>query len=143
MNYIDLGLSVLWADCNIGAEKPENYGDYFDWDEWDSGIQVPTREQIRELIDNCTWEWATVNGINGYEVTSNINGNSIFLPAAGYRYGTSLNYAGSYGSYWGSTLNSSYSYHAYGLYFYSCYHSVYYYSRYHGRSVRPVKEKKG
>jgi hypothetical protein len=31
--YVDLGLSVLWATCNVGAEKPEEYGDYFAWGE--------------------------------------------------------------------------------------------------------------
>ena len=29
--WIDLGLSVKWATCNVGAEKPEDYGDYFAW----------------------------------------------------------------------------------------------------------------
>ena len=33
MKSIDLGLSVKWADCNIGATKPEEYGDYFAWGE--------------------------------------------------------------------------------------------------------------
>lgn len=31
--YVDLGLSVKWATCNVGAEKPEDYGDYFAWGE--------------------------------------------------------------------------------------------------------------
>ena len=31
--YVDLGLSVLWATCNIGADKPEDYGDYYAWGE--------------------------------------------------------------------------------------------------------------
>lgn len=31
--YVDLGLSVKWATCNIGAEKPEDYGAYFAWGE--------------------------------------------------------------------------------------------------------------
>ena len=29
--YVDLGLSVKWATCNVGASKPEDYGDYFAW----------------------------------------------------------------------------------------------------------------
>lgn len=31
--YVDLGLSVKWATCNVGASKPEEYGDYFAWGE--------------------------------------------------------------------------------------------------------------
>ena len=32
-DYVDLGLSVMWATCNIGANSPEEYGDYFAWGE--------------------------------------------------------------------------------------------------------------
>ena len=31
--YVDLGLSVKWATCNVGADSPEDYGDYFAWGE--------------------------------------------------------------------------------------------------------------
>ena len=31
--WVDLGLSVKWATCNIGADSPEDYGDYFAWGE--------------------------------------------------------------------------------------------------------------
>ena len=34
--YVDLGLSIKWATCNIGANKPEEFGDYFKW-----GYYVP------------------------------------------------------------------------------------------------------
>ena len=33
--FVDLGLSVKWATCNIGAENPEDYGMYFAWGETD------------------------------------------------------------------------------------------------------------
>lgn len=86
--YVDLGLPsrTKWATCNIGAENPEDYGYYFTWNEmiefcWD----VPDRVQTLELIKECTWEWTTQNGVNGYKVIGP-NGNSIFFPAAGYRY---------------------------------------------------------
>lgn len=69
--------------------------------------QMPTSDQFKELYDNCTWERKTVNGINGYLVTSKINGNSVFFPAAGYGYGTSLLNRGSYGLYWSSSWYSS------------------------------------
>ena len=142
MNYIDLGLSVLWADSNIGAENPGDYGDYIQWGEWDKDIQVPTLGQMQELNDNCTWTWMDVNGVKGYKITSKTNGNSIFLPAAGYRNGTSLYYAGSDGIYWSSTLIRIYSSYAYVLYFNSDLHTVNNNYRYYGQSVRPVKEKK-
>ena len=46
--------------------------------------RMPTKEEIRELLDHCTWNWTTQDGVNGCEVKGP-NGNSIFLPAAGYR----------------------------------------------------------
>jgi hypothetical protein len=30
---VDLGLSVMWGTCNVGADNPEEYGDYFAWGE--------------------------------------------------------------------------------------------------------------
>ncbi len=54
---------------------------------WGSGWQTPTEEQFRELIDNCVWEWVTLARRTGYKVTSKINGNWIFLPAAGIMVG--------------------------------------------------------
>ena len=179
---VDLGLSVKWASCNVGAETPEEYGDYFAWGEtspkssytesnsvtyslsiedlksrgiigsdgnltaaydaatanWGGNWRMPTSAEMEELIDNCTWKWTTQNGVNGYKVTGP-NGNSIFLPAAGYRHYTSLYYAGSYGDYWSAMpLSGSGSAHYLGFDsgYYVCYHG----GRYDGRSVRPVSE---
>ena len=65
---------------------------------------MPTYDQIQELIDNCSTEWTQRNGVNGRLVTGP-NGNTIFLPAAGWRY---RDYppteAGSFGGYWSRTL---------------------------------------
>ncbi len=114
---------------------------------WGNGWRMPTKDELSELMNtnNCTWEWITYNGVNGYKVTgkplSNGKRNSIFMPATGYRYGTSLYGAGSIGYYWSGTLYSSDSYDAYELDFYSDSRYVYDDSRYYGRSVRPVKEK--
>ena len=95
-----------------------------------------------ELRNSCTWTWTTQNGVNGYTVTG-ANGNSIFLPAAGYRNGTNLRRSGSYGNYWSSSLNSVDSYNACYLYF--C--NGHFYSTndrsYFGHSVRPVCERIG
>ena len=83
--------------------------------------------------------WTTQNGVKGYKVTGT-NGNSIFLPAAGYRYGATLYDSGSNGFYWSSSLYEGNSYNAYRLYFYSGYYVWSYGSRYRGFSVRPVSE---
>lgn len=149
--YVDLGLSVKWATCNVGTTTPEGYGDYFAWGEtstketynwstyfdydedtksfpkynneggktildpeddaayvnWGGSWRMPTQAEWQELLDNCTWEWTTQNGIDGYKVTSNKEGYThklIFLPAAGYRSGSNLSNEGSKGQYWSSSL---------------------------------------
>ena len=103
---------------------------------WGGSWRMPTREEQQELIDDCTWTWTSQNGVNGYKVTGP-NGNSIFLPAAGFRDGSSLYLAGSDGYYWSSTPNDFY---AFSLYFYSSNHYMGSYGRGYGRSVRPVLE---
>ncbi|MGM9746521.1 MAG: hypothetical protein ACI30H_06160 [Paludibacteraceae bacterium] len=186
--WVDLGLSVKWATCNVGATKPEEYGNYYAWGEttpkdyyywstykwcngsydtqtkyctnssygtvdnktvldleddaaavnWRGAWRMPTDAEWMELRENCEWTWTTRNGVNGREVTSKINGNSIFLPAAGYRSNDDLGDAGNYGSYWSSSLYTGYPYDARYVYFYSDNVYRYYYYRYYGRSVRPV-----
>lgn len=190
--YVDLGLpsGTLWATCNVGAESPEDYGDYFAWGEtepkteytsntykwcnggnlsnitkynssdnkmileleddaayvnWGSSWRMPTIQEQEELRTECTWTWSTQNGVNGYKVTSKINGNSIFLPAAGYRTITYLNESGSYGHYWSSTLNKNISSSACDMSFnlesVDCM-GYYALNREYGQSVRPVLAKK-
>lgn len=166
--YVDLGLSVKWATCNVGASKPEECGDYFAWGEtkpkssyissnytytsnpstlpmsndaarvnWGGSWRMPTKAEQDELRTNCTWTWTTQNGVKGYKVTSKSNSNSIFLPAAGDFYGTSLYDEGSKGYYWSSSLydNSSYAYY---LSFTSYDVGRYSNNRFRGQSVRPV-----
>ncbi|MBR4156626.1 MAG: DUF1566 domain-containing protein [Bacteroidales bacterium] len=107
---------------------------------WGGDWRMPTYEELKELKNNCTWTWTTHNGVNGYKVTSKVNSNYIFLPAAGYRGGSSLYYAGSSGYYWGSTPYGSYSNYAFYLFFNSSRQGMFYGSRNNGRSVRPVIE---
>ena len=181
--YVDLGLSVKWATCNVGANTPEEYGDYFAWGEttiksnytsstcptyglsyselksqgyidsegnltsqydaatanWGGDWRMPTEAEQEELLNNCTWTWTTQNGVNGYKVEGP-NGNSIFLPAAGYLDGSSLSYAGSGGGYWSSAPNESNGNGACGLYFYSDDRILLYNYRYYGHSVRSILE---
>ncbi len=153
--YVDLGLpsGTLWATCNVGANKPEEYGDYFAWGEtnnksayvwftykycvgdfstltkyclnidnetfdnkvfldssddaacvnWGGKWRLPTPKEQKELIRKCTWIWTTLNGINGYRVKGP-NGNHIFLPSAGYRFGEKVYFAEKKGYYWSSFI---------------------------------------
>ncbi len=183
---IDLGLSVKWASCNVGAEKPEEYGDYFAWGEvkpkeyyawstykycrgsdnmtkyctssswgivdnktvldpsddaatvnWGGVWRMPTRAEQDELRKKCKWTWTSQNGVKGYKVIGR-NGNSIFLPAAGYMYEGTLFYAGSGGYYWSSSLDSVSPGNAYGVRFYSGIVGWDYNGRSYGFTVRPV-----
>ena len=141
---VDLGLSVCWAEHNIGASSPEKYGDYFAWGEtepksnytaetykyydktkktyidigkdisgtkydvaraqWGGNWRMPRLEEIKELIDKCSWQWTELKGINGYKVTGP-NGNSIFLPAAGYRRGGDVYCCSTIGYFWSAKLS--------------------------------------
>ncbi len=69
--------------------------------------QIPTEGQFEELFENCDWVRKTINGINGCQVTSKINGNIIFFPASGYGVGTSWDSRGSYGNCWSSSWSSA------------------------------------
>ena len=191
--YVDLGLSVKWATCNVGANKPEDYGNYYAWGEtstkssytednsktfgknlvftedgknmilslgdnsqydaaranWGGTWRLPTDKELVELMNKCTWTWTTQNGVKGYKVTGP-NGNSIFLPAAGSREGSSLQGTGEYGCYWSSKpffyrddLDEMWldqTHYAYELYFDDGEVYVNFDDRYYGLSVRPVSE---
>ncbi|MBR5324567.1 MAG: hypothetical protein IKV14_07125 [Muribaculaceae bacterium] len=192
--YVDLGLSVKWASCNVGANSHEEYGYNFSWGEfqnredfsyyneyvsldvfgdfsydiwkyntdskygtvdnkttlelkddaahhnWGGNWRMPTKAEQDELRNssNCTWTWTTQNGVKGYKVTSKKNGNSIFLPAAGYRSNSDLSNAGCNGYYWSSSLNTSDSLSAYYLSFNSGIVDWSYRYRCEGLSVRAV-----
>ena len=165
--YVDLGLpsGVKWATFNVGATKPEEYGDYFAWGEtepkelydestysekeedaatanWGSEWRMPTQAEQDELRTECSWTWMTKNDVNGYKVVGP-NGNSIFLPAAGYCSGSSLYNVGHKGFYWASSLYTGNTSYAYYLSF--TYNDVSRYSndRCYGQSVRPVYDARG
>ena len=105
--------------------------------------RMPTDAEWTELRTKCTWTWVTNyngTGINGRLVTAT-NGNSIFLPAAGDRYGTDLFGVGSNGYYWSSSLDTDSPDDAWSFTFKSSGNvsrSSYY--RCFGQSVRPVSE---
>ena len=94
---------------------PEDDAAYVNWGvNW----RMPSYDQLNELKTECTWTWTIQNGETGRLVTGP-NGNTLFFPAAGYRWNNSLYDAGSGGYYWSRTLHSNYPYFAYYLCFYS------------------------
>ena len=111
--YVDLGLpsGTLWATCNVGANKPEDFGDYFSWGDvgktaaanWGNGWCIPSKEQWEELMQNTKSIWTTRNDVNGRLFIAN-NGNSLFLPAAGIRILGLYKLGGVRGTYLSSSL---------------------------------------
>lgn len=109
---------------------------------WGGNWRMPTVEDFDELIGNCIIEWVNLNGVRGRKFTSEINGNSIFLPAAGYRGCRGRDCASWYGYYWSSAQHPLFYFHAYN--FRLCFHSGYADMSHNGRgngfSVRPVSK---
>jgi TPR repeat protein len=188
-----------WADRNIGAENPWDWGYYFWWGDtigyerkngrwvasdgsnsnfsfnkgntftyglseselrrlgwitpdgvlssdhdaahkhWGGGWRMPTKADFKNLVNKCNWQWTIMNGVEGYVVRGRgkYASKSIFFPAAGQGYDTSLGHSGSYG-YFLSSVPYSDSYNARLLYFYSSDRRTDLNSRDDGQSVRPV-----
>ena len=105
---------------------------------WGGSWRMPTDAEWTELRTQCTWTRTTQNGVDGYQVSSKTNSNSIFLPAAGFRRNTLLRFAGSDGYYWSSSLGEYRPDDALSLGFDSG--KVFRLNdyRYYGQSVRPV-----
>ena len=195
---VDLGLpsGTKWANMNVGAEAPEDYGLYFAWGEtvgygsdtsdgrsfnwanykwcngtwntqtkyciskswgtvdnktvldpeddaarvnWGGKWRMPTYTEMLELLDNTTSEWTTVNGVNGSKFTSKTNGNSIFLPAAGYRDGQGIFGLPRAGFYWSSSADESVVTDARNLQFWENWAATYPGNRCSGFTIRPVQ----
>ena len=199
--FVDLGLpsGTLWADCNVGAEKPEEFGDYFAWGEtqpkdeytyknykwhefyphpddpegnhlksrltkyctdshfgnadykttldleddaananWGGKWRMPTVEEQDELIEGCINTFTTLNGVEGYKLTSKKNGNSIFLPMASYR--THLFKEENWGYYQSCSIYRDEDCYVKGICFRSNFIDTLMYEclRCNGYSVRPV-----
>lgn len=105
---------------------------------WGGSWRMPTRSEFEELLCYCTWVFTTMGSHNGYMVTGP-NGKQIFFPAAGYRGGTMLSDADSYGNYWSSSPYDDAQF-VYELLFSSSKHKVNWTRRRYGQSVRPVTE---
>lgn len=166
--YVDLGLpsGLLWATCNVGADAPTAYGNYYAWGEttpcgttysysdnpetlpasadaatanWGAGWRMPTKAEFEELNSNCTRSWTTYNGVVGSFFTGP-NGKTIFLPAAGFFYNGETYDTGSSGSgkYWTSSYDHDTESFATEFYFNASDTYVTTTSRTSGFPVRPV-----
>ena len=72
--------------------------------------RMPTKDEYQEMIDNCNRVWTddyNGTGIKGRIYTSKVNGNSVFIPAAGYCSSSSVDRVGSNGYYWSASCNTS------------------------------------
>ena len=131
--YVDLGLpsGTLWKNSNEGGDNAR-----YTYDEAVSrfGNKLPTKQQLEELKNKCTWTWTG----SGYKVIGP-NGNSIYLPAAGYRIcNGDVSSVGRFGNYWSSTPGDSDG--AWSLFFFSSGVQKGNYYRCSGHSVRLVKD---
>lgn len=167
---LGLPSGTLWATCNIGATSPQEYGNYYAWGEtstkgsytednytyssnpttlplsadaatvnWGSGWRMPTKEEMEELLNNCSGIWTSRNSVNGYLLTGS-NGNSIFMPAAGFCFESYVRHAGNWGLYWSSSLYSIENVWYLGFENTACdvYNGSLNPNRFTGRSIRPV-----
>ena len=137
--FVDLGLSVKWANMNMGAKSFRENGLYFAWNEVkvDDEGRLPSESEMMELIEKCTWEWVSKDGKLGYNVRSRINNNEIFLPAAGLICGEKEYFVGEMGYYLTNTMKESRG--ACELIMSPKYYGMYLAGSYK-RSVRLVKE---
>ena len=105
---------------------------------WGEPWCMPTKEDMEELVQNCTFEWTTNNDMNGALVTGP-NGNTIFLPAVGYCVYANTYNLGEVGQYWSSNVvNAAGSTQIYTLFVNSDEMKVDESIRYQGRCIRPV-----
>jgi len=104
---------------------------------WGGTWRLPTNKEFEELQKKCKWKWTSINNINGYIVTGP-NGNSIFLPAGGFRSGNTSDKVGSYGYYWSNTLSPNHPNGALDIYFNKETHGTYFSYRSIGKNIRPV-----
>lgn len=174
---VDLGLSVKWASCNLGASTPTEFGGYYAWGETSTkeeysedtysyydkstnrytdigseiggtaydaatvnlgkGWRTPSVGHLKELM-MCKHEWTQVDGVNGYLFTGP-NGNTLFLPAAGTIWSSSVNHPGKdlfymsstkYDDKWINVLNEDLSV--------SNYLDVRTWAVYYGHTIRPI-----
>lgn len=127
---LGLESGTLWANMNLGAHKITDYGNLYRWGETapeldyskytyprkpfssivatkydaafvtDKESHLPTIAQYKELIEGCTWQSVSIEGILCLKGTSKKNKKNIYFPATGYSKGKEREYEGKYGYYW-------------------------------------------
>ena len=107
---------------------------------WGGAWRTPTKGEIQELIDGCEWTWTKQGDRPGYRVSSRKNGNSIFLPAAGYRNYSSIDYDNEMGIYMSASLCSDTPYYYFSYRFSPSHFGGSGALRFFGYSVRPVMD---
>lgn len=178
VNAVDLGLSVLWADCNVGGNSESPIGGLYGWGDpsgektsqnvkdyldvagglyvktpqnitgtqydiatakWGKGWRMPSKENWKELIEKCKWTKEKAFHVYGYRVEGP-NGNSIFLPNTGLRFGDAISNTDA-GYYWTSEMAQNDTDCACYYYFDGDKHNDIVTTRnyvYSGRAVRPI-----
>lgn len=119
-DYFAWGEATPKSDYSLSTYKYHNDYTIFNSDEkflkgfvdaasvnWGRSWRIPTDEEWEELVSECYWRWASLNGVLGYMVKSKANGNSIFLPAAGSQQGSTPMNVGTLGHYWMNSTNRS------------------------------------
>ena len=105
---------------------------------WGSTWRMPTYNECLELVEQCSWKWTEVDGVKGNAVTGP-NGNTIFLPAAGFRQGDALYMNGVYGYIWcGTSYANELNFYAYNMSYFNGPADVYWENRSIGQNIRPV-----
>ena len=150
----DYGDYFAWAEVNTKSEYTEENCSTYNKDipdikgnptydvaraKWGSTWRMPTATEMQELRDSCTWRWTSQDGVEGVLVIGP-NGNSIFLPAAGFRTGTATNWCEEHGFYWSSQPYTTDLIDAYYLFFNRSSQNVDWSGRNNGHSVRPVSK---
>lgn len=162
MQYVDLGLSMLWAECNLGAESASEAGALMGYGDAtgllrssdnadypgtavsgtdnDAAATVdgltPTAANFAELLANTTQSRETVDGVEGIRFTA-ANGNSIFLPVTGYRDGTETTAGNGY--YWTGDVDATNSDYGASVSFTTGDATAGYSQRALGFAIRPVQ----
>jgi hypothetical protein len=106
---------------------------------WGNGWKMPTREQLHELVDCCSWEYIELDGRRVVKLTSNYNNEVIYLPTTGHMDGTSHSNANGCGDYWSSTPKKGDG--ALGYNFGAAMGTMGGGCRYYGYAIRPVLDK--
>lgn len=149
----DYGDYFAWGEISSKSEYTEensltlgkDIGDISGFLQYDAaaairlgGWRMPTVEEMTELVEKCEWELGQLDGKNGYIVTG-VNGNSIFLPFAGWKRLSWLNTEGEGGLYWTSTPDPNDLDRSSHIHFENdCFPGIQKGNRYYGRSIRPV-----